>query len=261
MNILITAGGTSEKIDDVRYITNHSTGGLGKKIAESFAQDPTTTITYLHGKEALLPQGDNITFSSITSVNDLLQQMTSLLSTQTFTAVIHSMAVSDYQLNSVSDQTDLSQKLAALLQQNPALDLSDGEALAQAIDSHLSDLLAPKEQVEKKISSKSANLILALGASAKVIHIIKKLQPETILVGFKLLVDVTEEHLLAVAYETLVKNQGDFVLANDLHDVGPVNHRGLLIDSKQNVEIFTTKGEIAEGIKEAITRKLKGATQ
>ncbi|WP_368262236.1 phosphopantothenoylcysteine decarboxylase domain-containing protein, partial [Enterococcus gallinarum] len=32
MRILITAGGTSEKIDSVRSITNHSTGSLGKAI-------------------------------------------------------------------------------------------------------------------------------------------------------------------------------------------------------------------------------------
>ena len=35
MRILITAGGTSEKIDSVRAITNHSTGSLGKAIAEA----------------------------------------------------------------------------------------------------------------------------------------------------------------------------------------------------------------------------------
>ena len=34
MKILITSGGTTEKIDAVRGITNHSTGYLGKEIAE-----------------------------------------------------------------------------------------------------------------------------------------------------------------------------------------------------------------------------------
>ena len=36
MKILITSGGTTEKIDAVRGITNHSTGYLGKEIAELF---------------------------------------------------------------------------------------------------------------------------------------------------------------------------------------------------------------------------------
>ena len=38
MRILITAGGTSEKIDSVRSITNHSTGSLGKAIAEELLE-------------------------------------------------------------------------------------------------------------------------------------------------------------------------------------------------------------------------------
>ncbi|MGZ7242311.1 phosphopantothenoylcysteine decarboxylase domain-containing protein, partial [Streptococcus pyogenes] len=36
MKILITSGGTRESIDQVRSITNHSTGQLGKQIAERF---------------------------------------------------------------------------------------------------------------------------------------------------------------------------------------------------------------------------------
>lgn len=39
MRVLITAGGTSEKIDNVRSITNHSTGRLGCLIAEKFSTD------------------------------------------------------------------------------------------------------------------------------------------------------------------------------------------------------------------------------
>ena len=35
MHILITSGGTSEAIDSVRSITNHSTGSLGKILAET----------------------------------------------------------------------------------------------------------------------------------------------------------------------------------------------------------------------------------
>ena len=38
MNILITSGGTNEKIDRVRSITNHSTGQLGKVITETFLE-------------------------------------------------------------------------------------------------------------------------------------------------------------------------------------------------------------------------------
>ena len=38
MKILITAGGTTEKIDQVRAITNHSTGRLGQALADYLVQ-------------------------------------------------------------------------------------------------------------------------------------------------------------------------------------------------------------------------------
>ena len=38
MKIIITAGGTSERIDDVRTITNSSTGRLGLAIGNTFAE-------------------------------------------------------------------------------------------------------------------------------------------------------------------------------------------------------------------------------
>ena len=38
MKTVITAGGTSEKIDDVRTITNSSTGRLGYAVGTAFLQ-------------------------------------------------------------------------------------------------------------------------------------------------------------------------------------------------------------------------------
>ncbi|MFR8961306.1 MAG: phosphopantothenoylcysteine decarboxylase, partial [Enterococcus faecalis] len=54
MDVLVTAGGTSEPIDNVRSITNHSSGGLGKAIAESFLA-AGHTVTYVTTKHALRP--------------------------------------------------------------------------------------------------------------------------------------------------------------------------------------------------------------
>ena len=258
MKILITAGGTSEKIDEVRYITNHATGGLGAMLAQAFLNDAAHEITYLHGRNALLPSGEGLTLVPIDSVNHLLKTMTQLLATEKFDVVIHSMAVSDYQLNAALSQEDLARALAAQLQRTPRLDLTDLESLTATLNGYLSGTLANSRPVAKKISSNSTNLILALGASAKVINIIKKFQPETILVGFKLLVDVTEEELTAVAQQTLVKNQADFVLANDLTTVGPVNHHAFLLDSDNHKTYFKTKADIAAGIKAAVIDKYRG---
>ena len=58
MKIMITAGGTSERIDDVRTITNSSTGRLGYAVGKAFAEkyrDDIEKIYYLHGKRASYP--------------------------------------------------------------------------------------------------------------------------------------------------------------------------------------------------------------
>ena len=50
MKIVITAGGTSEKIDDVRTITNSSTGRLGYAVGTAFLQqyaDELEAVYYL----------------------------------------------------------------------------------------------------------------------------------------------------------------------------------------------------------------------
>ena len=54
MDVLVTAGGTSEPIDNVRSITNHSSGGLGKAIAESFLA-AGHTVTYVTTKHTSNP--------------------------------------------------------------------------------------------------------------------------------------------------------------------------------------------------------------
>lgn len=94
MKLLITSGGTSEKIDQVRSITNHSTGKLGALIAESFLArgDQVTLVTT---QSAVKPAShSNLTIQIIKNVQDLLETMQPLV--KTHDVLIHSMAVSDY---------------------------------------------------------------------------------------------------------------------------------------------------------------------
>ena len=57
MKVLITAGGTSEPIDQVRSITNHASGTLGIEIAKVFLQNGVT-IDYVVTKSAKKPAAD-----------------------------------------------------------------------------------------------------------------------------------------------------------------------------------------------------------
>ena len=80
MNILITSGGTSEKIDQVRSITNHSTGQLGKMIAEHCLAEGAS-VTLLTTAKAVKPAPhDNLTIKMIEDTEQLLTAMEEMCS-------------------------------------------------------------------------------------------------------------------------------------------------------------------------------------
>ncbi|NLV86632.1 MAG: hypothetical protein GX025_05370, partial [Clostridiales bacterium] len=98
-----------------------------------------------------------------------------------------------------------------------------------------------------KVSSK-AELMLTLKKTPKLIEKIKKLSPESFLVGFKLLKGVSEEELISVAKE-LSKNKGcNLVLANDMDKIQNDRHEALLLNEGCVIGRYNTKKEIAKGI-------------
>lgn len=251
MNILITAGGTSEKIDEVRHLTNHATGSLGKEIAHSLQTIEGIQIYYVYGPSAVLPTGDNLNFYPIHSVRDLEKTMKTLLTTTSFDFVIHSMAVSDYELQAPTNEFALAEGLADLIEAHKP---ESKEDIRQLIESHLL-MLSSEKKTQKKISSQNEKLILVMQKAPKVIASIKKWQADTTLIGFKLLVDVTEEELVAVAKKSLITNHADFILANDLTNINGDKHLGLLVSNHGIDQRFATKKEIAQGLKELISNQ------
>lgn len=93
--IVITSGGTREYIDDVRFISNVSTGALGAKIADVFAQ-LSWDVTLIHAQDAVLPREESIKRIPIISASDACETLLSQLRTHQVDAVIHLMAVADY---------------------------------------------------------------------------------------------------------------------------------------------------------------------
>lgn len=96
MNLLITSGGTREPIDDVRFITNVSTGGTGAKLAAALAARGHR-VTLLHGEGAVRPAAaSGVETEAFTSTADLQRRLTARLGTGTCDIVVHAAAVSDY---------------------------------------------------------------------------------------------------------------------------------------------------------------------
>ncbi|MDR1605527.1 MAG: phosphopantothenate--cysteine ligase [Streptococcaceae bacterium] len=218
MRILITSGGTTEPIDRVRGITNFATGRLGKILTERFLKTNHEVILLAgagavlpdpHPKLTLLPISD--VASLIAAINEWVPQADVL---------IHSMAVSDY---------------------TPVY-LTDLKTVAKSPD--IQEFLS-QSNAEEKIASEADYQVLFLKKTPKVIASIKKLKPDIILFGFKLLVNVPKAQLIDSARQSLTSNQADYILANDLTDITATKHHGLLV-SQETILEADTKLEIAD---------------
>ena len=218
MNILITSGGTSEKIDRVRSITNHSTGQLGKIIAETFL-DKGDQVTLVTTPKAVRPAAHpNLTIVLIENVSELLETLEPLV--HTHDVLIHAMAVSDY---------------------TPVY-MTGLEAVAASTD--MTEFLN-KTNSESKISSQDDVQVLFLKKTPKIISLVKKWNPDIRLIGFKLLVDVSKKELLETARASLIKNQAEIIVANDLTEISNQEHKAYLV-GKDNVTQAQSKEEIAQ---------------
>ena len=218
MNILITSGGTSEKIDRVRSITNHSTGRLGKIIAETFL-DKGDQVTLVTTPKAVHPATHpNLTIVQIENVAELLESLKPLV--HTHDVLIHAMAVSDY---------------------TPVY-MTGLKAVAASSD--MTEFLN-KTNSETKISSQDDIQVLFLKKTPKIISLVKKWNPDIRLIGFKLLVDVSKEELLETARASLIKNQAEIIVANDLTEISNQEHKAYLV-GKETVTQAQSKEEIAQ---------------
>jgi phosphopantothenoylcysteine decarboxylase/phosphopantothenate--cysteine ligase len=111
--ILITSGGTKEYIDDVRFITNKSSGKMGAALAEScFLRDGN--VIYIHSKEAVKPR-----FAVKEIVFDTAEDLEDILAKKVPKAdyLFHVAAVSDFKIKKESGK--LASEKAHILSLSP----------------------------------------------------------------------------------------------------------------------------------------------
>jgi len=253
MNFIITAGGTSEKIDSVRLITNISTGALGVKIAESVhMRFPDADIYFVCGLQSLVPELSGVKIIRVTDTGKLLAVLTELMTSVHIDAVIHSMAVSDYRVRALTTAAELAEAMAMQLENDFPYGLPDKDILGGKILACITDCTSLSDN--NKISSELKSPLILLERTPKVIGHIKELRPDTILVGFKLLSKVPKDILINTAYALLVRNRCDLVFANDVEGIKEGSHDGYLIDSCKN----TTECHGKENIAEVITNHVAG---
>jgi phosphopantothenate-cysteine ligase len=213
MTAIVTAGGTIERIDNIRGITNFATGRLGALTADELALRGARVI-FVHGLASARTRSEKIECHAVGSVAELDAALEGICKSERVDVIIHSMAVSDYTVADVTDGAGVSV-------------MSGG-----------------------KISSEYDELFIRLKRTPKIIARLRELAPKAKLVGFKLLSEVTLPELFERAGEVLVKNDCEYVLANRMEDIGEGLHRAYLIDRSGVAAEYDDKQQIAKGLAE-----------
>lgn len=252
-NILITAGPTNEYIDEVMKITNMSTGRLGIELTRNFLESGEqvtligTRSVFRSGLFEKYHLGNNPNLRSIPieTTEDMYLALEQE-SKNPYDLVIHSSAVGDYKPEFSFRMEDLATELVEAI--------AAGKTTEEEI---LSILTNPSCKVndDTKISSYEPHLTVKLTLTPKLISHLREWYPDAQLVGFKLLENVPKEQLLEVARKLCVKNNMDYIIANDLADLRQGQHLSFLVnkDGYQNTE-FHSPEDIYVKTKSLITK-------
>lgn len=100
LRVLVTAGPTQEKLDPVRYVTNHSTGKMGYSIAKVCAFRGAE-VTLVSGRTSVEPPMF-VDVVPITSAKDMYEAVTTR--SDQMDIVIKAAAVADYRPKNVSNE-------------------------------------------------------------------------------------------------------------------------------------------------------------
>jgi len=233
MKVMITAGGTREYIDDVRVVTNISSGALGRKIAEAFLAEGAH-VFYIHSKGAPMPEclddsDGRLTTEQFVTCADLMKTMEVYCSGMGMDVVIHSAAVSDFTF-----KRDVPVKIS-----------SDSE---EGFIEHLRQTIV---------------------RTPKIVKSVKEWCPECCLVSFKFTVGKERTNMMNIALKSGIGCGASWVVANDKEEMSrEKEHVAYLVDTAPSIKRnsyekplgtyyrMQGKTEIAHGLVMAINNSL-----
>ena len=157
--ILVTAGGTREAIDPVRYLGNRSSGKMGYAIAEA-AQKRGAEVVLVSAPTAISPPA-GCAFVPVTSAEEMRVAVMEHLPKAT--AVVKAAAVADFRMSSVAPQK-LRREGHLHLDLEPTPDIVRGVAEAHRpgtlVVAFAAETNASVEKARRKMLSKGADAIV-----------------------------------------------------------------------------------------------------
>ncbi|MBQ2411558.1 MAG: bifunctional phosphopantothenoylcysteine decarboxylase/phosphopantothenate--cysteine ligase CoaBC [Selenomonadaceae bacterium] len=161
LKLLVTAAGTREPIDPVRYIGNRSSGKMGYAIAEAAAR-LGAEVTLISGPSALQPPA-GVEFFGVESAREMRQ-----LVQERFPAcdiVIKAAAVADYRVKNVSDQKIKKNdaELTLVLEKNPDIlkELGEMKQPHQTLVGFAAETQNLLQYAKGKLEKKNLDMIVA----------------------------------------------------------------------------------------------------
>ncbi|MBF6978141.1 bifunctional phosphopantothenoylcysteine decarboxylase/phosphopantothenate--cysteine ligase CoaBC [Tuanshanicoccus lijuaniae] len=168
-NVVISAGGTRERIDPVRYITNDSTGKMGYAMARA-ARNLGANVTLISTATQLpIPQGVDVHY--VASAQEMMEAMTQQLTQQDI--FVMTAAVSDYRVAEIATQKIKKQAAQQGLQlnliENPDIlaYLGHHKQAGQLVIGFAAETQDVENYAKKKLTKKQADWIIANDVSRK----------------------------------------------------------------------------------------------
>lgn len=229
MNILVTGGGTVAPIDDVRRITNASSGRFSSAIAEA-ALRRGGRVWHLHTPGALLPFREATRFDPDADFPAEVDRLRRLKAE--WEEVRDRLTLVPLRTGTVPEYAEA---LRGLLAEQPI----DAAFLAMAVSDY-----APAPS-PGKLSSDAEELVLRCRRVPKVIGSARDWAPEVYLVGFKLTSGATDEELLARARLANEVTRADLTVANDLQPYLEGRHTIHLVRTGHPTETLGPAADLA----------------
>ena len=181
MNCIVTAGPTYEPLDEVRRLTNFSTGRLGTELANYLAARGHTVILLIGETATYAGERRAQRVETFTTTADLREKL-KMVSTKKVEAIFHAAAVSDFACGRIFTPNEAGK---------------------------LAEIKAPH-----KLSTRQGKLLVELVPTPKIIAELRGWFPRTRIVGWKFEADGRRADAISAAQRQITECATDLCVTN-----------------------------------------------
>ncbi|WP_422929519.1 phosphopantothenoylcysteine decarboxylase [Singulisphaera sp. PoT] len=242
MNVVVTGGGTIAPIDDVRSITNVSSGRFSAMISEAWLR-LGADVWHIHAPSALLPYQRSARFDLETPDPEAEMARLERLRDE-YQGVRSRLHRVPLRVGTVAEYANTLRHVL----QTQSIDVA---MLAMAV----SDF--EPEPFLGKIDSDAETLLIQGRHVPKVIRSVRDWAPNVYLVGFKLLSGVSQAELMREAEDACLVNRADATVANDLQTLRAGQHTVHVVRPGQAPETLGPGDDLGDRLVDRLARWIK----